>query len=65
MTPRVLEVCKCGRPTETFSMPPFMDEPAFEYTRHADGGDPFFCYSDDRTDEVELSEETKCDRESL
>lgn len=46
------EVCKCGRPISSFIMPPFCDEPAYEHVYHSDGGDPFFCYTDERTDEV-------------
>jgi hypothetical protein len=51
-----VEKCKCGRPIKTIMMPPFMDELTFEHVTHADEGDPFFCYTDDRTDEV-----TKCE----
>lgn len=45
--------CKCGRPIASFTMPPFMDDPPFEHTYHSDDGDPLFCHTDERTDEVE------------
>lgn len=48
-----MKKCKCGRPIESFMMPLWMDEPPYEFTRHSDDGDPFFCYDDERTDEVE------------